>query len=362
MHRRYEITLGWALRHSCIMLMLIVLTVVTNGYLFWIIPKGFFPEQDTGRIGGSIQAEQDISFQAMKEKMAAAVDILMSDPEVQDVSGYTGTGSGTNVAGLFLSLKPFEERKASVRQVINRLRPKLMALPGAPTVLQPVQELRIGGRQSRALYQYTLMSTDLAQLMAWAPRMTAKVRTLPQCVDVSSDQQNRGLQANLVIDRPTASRLGITPQLIDNTLYDAFGQNQVSITYTQLNQYHVVMEVAPPFWQRPETLRDIYVRPPNGPMVPLERIHPLRANPYVALRKSPGTVPGGDHFVQSRSRVCPRGCGKSDREGQARDGNAGYDTRAVHGHGSGLRGRSGQRTAPHPFCAPGGLHRSRHPL
>ncbi len=269
MHRRYEITLGWALRHSRIMLALIVLTVVTNGCLFWIIPKGFFPEQDTGRIGGSIQAEQDISFQAMKEKMAAAVDIIKSDPEVQDVSAYTGTGSGTNVAGLFFSLKPFEERKSSVRQVMDRLRPKLMALPGAPTVLQPVQELRIGGRQSRALYQYTLMSTDLAQLMAWAPRMTAKVRTLPQCVDVSSDQQNKGLQANLVIDRATASRLGITPALIDNTLYDAYGQNQVSINYTQLNQYHVVMEVAPPFWQRPETLRDIYVRSANGPMVPL---------------------------------------------------------------------------------------------
>ncbi|MGD0235532.1 MAG: efflux RND transporter permease subunit [Syntrophorhabdales bacterium] len=269
MHRRYEITLGWALRHPRIMLALIVLTVVTNGCLFWIIPKGFFPEQDTGRIAGSIQAEQDISFQAMKEKMAAAVSIIMSDPEVQDVSGYTGTGSGTNVAGLFLTLKPFEQRKLSVRKVIDRLRPKLMALPGAPTVLQAVQELRIGGRQSRALYQYTLMSTDLAQLMAWAPRMTAKVRTLPQCVDVSSDQQNRGLQASLVIDRPTASRLGITPALIDNTLYDAYGQNQVSITYTQLNQYHVVMEVAPPFWQRPETLRDLYVRPPNGPMVPL---------------------------------------------------------------------------------------------
>jgi multidrug efflux pump len=269
MHRRYEITLGWALRHPRIMLTLIALTVVTNGCLFWVIPKGFFPEQDTGRIGGSIQAEQDISFQAMREKMAAAVRILMRDPEVQDVSAYTGTGSGTNVAGLFLSLKPFEERKASVRQVINRLRPKLMALPGAPTVLQPVQELRIGGRQSRALYQYTLMSTDLAQLMAWAPRMTAKVRTLPQCVDVSSDQQNRGLQANLVIDRPTASRLGITPQLIDNTLYDAFGQNQVSITYTQLNQYHVVMEVEPRYWQSPETLRDIYVRSANGQMVPL---------------------------------------------------------------------------------------------
>jgi len=269
MHHRYEITLGWALRHSRIMLALIVVTVVTNGCLFWIIPKGFFPEQDTGRIGGSIQAEQDISFQAMKEKMAAAVDIIKSDPEVEDVSAYTGTGSGTNVAGLFFSLKPFEKRKSSVRQVMDRLRPKLMALPGAPTVLQPVQELRIGGRQSRALYQYTLMSTDLAQLMAWAPRMTAKVRTLPQCVDVSSDQQNRGLQANLVIDRATASRLGITPALIDNTLYDAYGQNQVSINYTQLNQYHVVMEVAPPFWQRPETLRDIYVRSANGPMVPL---------------------------------------------------------------------------------------------
>ncbi len=188
---------------------------------------------------------------------------------MQDVSGYTGTGSGTNVAGLFLTLKPFEKRKLSVRKVIDRLRPKLMALPGAPTVLQAVQELRIGGRQSRALYQYTLMSTDLAQLMAWAPRMTAKVRTLASVCGRQQRSAEQGVQAYLVIDRPTASRLGITPALIDNTLYDAYGQSQVSITYTQLNQYHVVMEVAPPFWQRPETLRDLYVRPPNGPMVPL---------------------------------------------------------------------------------------------
>jgi multidrug efflux pump len=291
MRCRYEVTLGWALRHPRFMLFLVALIVVTNVCLFVVVPKGFFPEQDTGRIGGAIQAEQDISFQAMKEKLAAVVDIIKDDPEVEYVSGYTGTGSGTNRAGVFIALKPFEERKVSVQDVIARLRRKLAAVPGAPAYLQPVQELRMGGRQSNALYQFTLMSTDLAQLQAWAPRMLQRVRTLPQVVDVSSDQQDKGLQASLVIDRATASRLGITPQLIDDTLYDAFGQRQVSITYTLLNQYHVVMEVEPRYWQRPETLRDIYVKSANGPMVPLSAFTHFERTPTALSVNHQGQFP-----------------------------------------------------------------------
>jgi len=271
MHRIYETTLRWALRHSRLMLTLTLVTLVVNIILFHYIPKGFFPEQDTGRIGGNIQAAQDISFQAMRDKLLRIVDIIKKDPDVDYVIGFTGGGGGstTNTARMFISLKSFDKRKASAAQIITRLRGKLAHVPGAPTFLQPVQELRVGGRMSNALYQYTLQGDNLAELNVWAQRIQQKLRTLPQLVDVSSDQQNKGLQATLVIDRATASRLGITPQVIDDTLYDAFGQRQVSITYTLLNQYHVVMEVEPKFWQRPETLRDIYVPSTNGTMVPL---------------------------------------------------------------------------------------------
>jgi len=273
MRRTYEKSLGWALKHSRFMLALTLLTVVTNIVLFLYIPKGFFPEQDIGRLTGIIQAAQDISFQAMREKLHEVIDVIRDDPDVTDVVGFSGGGGGggstVNTARMFISLKPFEERRVSARQVMDRLRRKLAQVPGAPTFLQAVQDLRIGGMASGALYQFTLRGDNLEALNDWGPRVLQQLRTLPQLVDVNSDQQNRGLQASLVIDRDTASRLGISAQLIDDTLYDAFGQRQVAITYTPLNQYHVVMEVAPSYWQRPETLRDIYVRPPGGAMVPL---------------------------------------------------------------------------------------------
>ncbi len=273
MRRGYDASLGWALRHPRFMLTLTVLTLGINIYLFAVIPKGFFPEQDTGRLSGIIQAAQDISFQAMREKLIQVVGLISKDPEVVSVTGFTGGGGGggstTNTARMFITLKPFEERKDSAEEIIGRLRGKLAGIAGAPTYLQPVQELRVGGRASSALYQYTLQGESLKELNQWAPRLLEQMRRLPQLVDVSSDQQDQGLQASLVIDRNTASRLGITPQLIDDTLYDAFGQRQVAITYTPLNQYHVVMEVAPRFWQRPETLRDIYVHSATGAEVPL---------------------------------------------------------------------------------------------
>jgi len=271
----YARTLSWALRHSRLMLTLTLLTIVVNIGLFLVIPQGFFPEQDIGRITGTIQAAQDISFQAMREKLSKVVEIIKSDPEVIDVVGFTGGVSGggagatTNTARLFISLKPFGERRASARQVIARLRPKLTMVPGAPSFLQPVQDLRIGGMASAALYQFTLRGESLEELNTWGPQVLQKLRTLRQLTDVNSDQQDKGLQASLVIDRNTASRLGLTAQLIDDTLYDAFGQRQVSIIYTPLNQYHVVMEVAPQYWQRPATLREIYVHSPKGAEVPL---------------------------------------------------------------------------------------------
>ncbi|MGD0662693.1 MAG: efflux RND transporter permease subunit [Syntrophorhabdales bacterium] len=274
MRHYYDITLRWALRHPRLMLLIVVVTVATNVYVFSVIPKGFFPEQDTGRISGTIQADQDVSFQSMKGKLTRILGIIQSDPDVQFIGGFTGGsgGGGTpaNIGRMFISLKPFGKRKTNSTEFMARLRKKLAGVPGAPTYLQPVQDIRVGGRSANAMYQYTLESDSLPDLVAWAPRVLQMVRTLPGLVDVSSDQQNKGLEAHLAIDRNTASRLGITAQMIDNTLYDAFGQSQVAIRYTQLNQYHVIMEVAPEYWQRPETLNDVYVRnPTSGTMVPL---------------------------------------------------------------------------------------------
>jgi len=273
MRSRYDLTLRWALAHHRFMFSLTLITLGVNIFLFTVIPKGFFPEQDTGRIVGIIQAAQDISFQSMKEKLARIVDIIRQDPDVTYVTGFTGGGGGggstTNSGRMFIALKSFDTRKASAEQIIARLRKKLIQVPGAPTYLQPVQDLRIGGRISTALYQYTLQGDNFTEVNEWAKRLVQKLRTLPQLTDVSSDLQDKGLQASLVIDRNTASRLGINTKLIDDTLYDAFGQRQVSITYTLLNQYHVVMEVEPRYWQRPETLKDIYVPSSFGTMVPL---------------------------------------------------------------------------------------------
>jgi multidrug efflux pump len=270
---RYDTTLSWALRHPRVMIFLTLVTVVVNVVLFIMVPKGFFPQQDTGRLTGSIQAAQDVSFQAMEKKLTEVVGIIRKDPAVESVTSFTGGGGGRgatrNTARMFIALKPRNERKLSADQVIARLRRELAGVPGAPVFLQAVQDLRIGGRASNAQYQYTLQGESVGQLSTWARRVEQRLRTLPQVVDLNSDQQDKGLATSLVIDRRTTARLGITPQLIDDTLYDAFGQRQVSVMYTALNQYHVVMEVAPAFWQRPDTLRDIYVRSPAGTMVPL---------------------------------------------------------------------------------------------
>jgi multidrug efflux pump len=274
MRRGYETSLAWVLRHPRGVLAVTLLTVALNGYLFWVIPKGFFPQQDTGRLQGAIQAAQDISFQAMQAKLTEIVDIVGHDPAVANVVGFTGSqGNGpstaTNTARLFVMLKPLAERKISADQVITRLRGRVAGVPGAPAFFQAVQDVRAGGRMGNAQYQYTLQGDDVRELDAWGPRVAERLRALPQLTDLGSDQQDRGRQSSLVIDRATASRLGITPQLIDDTLDDAFGQRQVAIMYSPLNQYHVVLEVEPRFWQRPETLGDIYLPSATGGMVPL---------------------------------------------------------------------------------------------
>jgi multidrug efflux pump len=275
--RQYATTLGWVLRHPLLVLLLALATVGVNVYLFVIVPKGFFPQQDTGRLTGNIQAAQDISFQAMQQKLTQVVAIIKSDPAVEDVMGFTGGGGGgggatTNTARMFISLKPLGERKLSADQVIARLRGKLASVPGAPVYLQAVQDVRVGGRASGAQYQYTLQGDNFEELAAWTPRVADQLRSIPIIVDVNTDQQDRGQQSTLVIDRPTAARLGLTPQMIDDTLYDAFGQRQVAISYTYLNQYHVVMEVDPRLAQDPEALRSVYVRASAGALVPLSAL------------------------------------------------------------------------------------------
>jgi multidrug efflux pump len=247
-------------------------TIGLNVFLFWIVPKGFFPQQDNGTVFGGIQGAQDISFQAMQSLTLRFVDIIKTDPAVQNVGAFTGGTGAVNTGFVYLALKPLDERKISSSQVIDRLRPKLISLPGATVFLQAGQDLRIGGRQSNAQYQYTIQSDSVQNLVTWGPRLLQQMRKLPGVTDVNSDQQNDGLQSSLVYDRATAARLGLSAQLLDGTLYDAFGQRQVSTMYTPLNQYHVVMEVAPQFWQSPDGLNDLYLRATNGnrgPMVPL---------------------------------------------------------------------------------------------
>ena len=269
--RWYEVSLSWVLRHARFTLLVAAVTVGVNVYLYMLVPKGFFPESDTGRLMGAVQADQDTSFQALHDRLAQFVDIVGADPAVQAVVGMTGgqQGSATNTGRMFIALKPVAERRATVAEVMARLRPKLAGVAGASLYLQAAQDLRIGGRLGSGAYQFTLQGDDLAELGAWAPRMLRAMQALPALVDVNSDQQNRGLQASVVIDRDTAARLGVTPRMIDDALYDAFGQRQVSTMYTPLNQYHVVMEVAAEFRQDPAMLRQIYVRSTNGTPVPL---------------------------------------------------------------------------------------------
>jgi len=265
----YERTLRIVLRHPAITLTVLLLTVAVNIFLFVVVPKGFFPQQDNGTVFGGMQGAQDASFPAMQAAASRIVNLVKDDPAVANVIAFTGGGGAANSGFIYMALKPLEQRKISATQLIGRMRPKLAAVRGASVFVQAGQDLRIGGRQSNAQFQYTIQSDNLEDLTRWGPTLLQQMRNLPGLADVSSDQQNNGLQASLVYDRLTASRLGITPQMIDDTLDDAFGQRQVSTMFTQLNQYHVVMEVEPEFWQSPEALKQIYVRGTSGGVVPL---------------------------------------------------------------------------------------------
>jgi multidrug efflux pump len=264
LQRWYGASLRFVLRHPLSTMLVFLATVILNIHLYVTIPKGFFPQQDTGRIVGGIRADQSISFQAMRRKFRQFMEIVRQDPAIESVAGFTG-GFSTNSGFVFATLKPLSERKISADQVIARLRPKLAQVPGANLFLSAVQDIRVGGRQGNAQYQFTLQADSLPDLYTWAPKLVEALRQDQSVVtDVDSDQQQRGLQVNLTIDRDAAARLGVSTRSISSTLYDAFGQRQVSTIYNALNQYHVVMEVSPEYWENPERLKDIYVSTTGG--------------------------------------------------------------------------------------------------
>jgi multidrug efflux pump len=264
----YAAGLRWVLRHQPFMVAVTGATLCLSVYLYIVIPKGFFPQQDTGLMAGNIEGAQDTSFESLHEKLKQFTDIVMGDPAVKTLVGEMG-GGAENTGQMEIELKPLDQRDASVYQVISRLKPKLAKVPGATLFLRAYQDITVGGRISSSQYQYTLSSENLEDLMQWAPRVQAAMKQIPELGDIDSDQQTRGLQASLVIDRDTASRLGVSPRDIDNTLYDAFGQRQVSTIYTELNQYHVVMEIDSAFRESTDGIRDLYVKSSKGNQVPL---------------------------------------------------------------------------------------------
>jgi multidrug efflux pump len=265
----YERTLAWSLKHGGLVMLALAVTIALNVFLFTIIPKGFFPQEDTGLITGGIVADQSISFQLMKDKLVQLMNIVRADPAVESVAGYTGAGSGgggsqTNTGSVYILLKPLSVRKISSDEVIARLRTQLSQVPGGRLFLQTVQDIRVGARQSNAQYQFTLQADKIADLYEWGPKLLLALQASPVVADVNSDQQQRGLESDVNYDRASSARLGLTVSELDSTLYDAFGQRQVSTIYNALNQYHVIMEVAPRYWQSPQSLSDIYVSTSGG--------------------------------------------------------------------------------------------------
>ena len=270
--QHYQKSLSWSLNHFGLMLIIMALTLVLNIALFWIIPKGFFPQQDIGQIAATIQTDQNISFQAIYQKLKQFVSIVSHDPAVENVIAFIGGNNNSASGSMYITLKPLDQRDGSADSVINRLRPQLAKITGAVLYMQASQDLMIGGRQSNAQFQYTLSGDSLKEINQWGTWVKDKLHHLHGIVDLNSDQRNHGLQVFVSVDRDTASRLGLTSNQIDTTLYSAFGQRQVSTMYTAMNQYHVVMEVEPKFWQRPETLNDIYLLSPTGHEVPLSAV------------------------------------------------------------------------------------------
>jgi multidrug efflux pump len=273
----YRSSLHWVLDHPTLTLVVLFVTIALNVVLIVKIPKGFFPVEDTGAITGSVRGPQDSSFPAMDNSIRQIGAVIKNDPAVENVIAFSGGGGATNTGFLYLALKPLAERNVSASQIIDRLRPQLNRLPVASAFLQAAQDLRIGGRSSNAMYQYTIQADSVQELLQWGPAILGQMQHLPGLQDVSSDQQNGGLEELMNYDRVTAAKLGLTAQSLDSALYGAFGQSQVSIIYTQLNQYYVVLEVAPQYWQTPEGLKDIYLQSAGG-NIPLLAVAKGQAN------------------------------------------------------------------------------------
>ncbi len=322
----YRDTLSWALRHSLLVVLVLVGTVALNVWMFFVIPKGFFPEEDTGRMFAFVQADQSISFQLISQKMRQYSAIVQEDPAVATVVGFVGGGRGSNTGNMFVTLKPLSVRKATMEQIIGRLRPKLARVPGATLFLVPAVEIRIGGRQTFALYQYTLQADNLDDLRKWTPKLVEALKNEPILQDVNTDQQDKGLETELVIDRDTASRLKLTAAQIDNTLYDAFGQRQVSNIFESLNQYHVVMVVAQKYWQDPSSLKDIYVSATGGVVTGTQSTNAVA-----------GTVSGSSGISATRSQPAATSA-NSVAADTAR--NASINAIAATGHGSASTGQA----------------------
>jgi multidrug efflux pump len=274
--RIYDVCLRWVLRHQFPMLVVTILTMFVSAFLYISTPKGFFPQQDVGRIMGFVQADQDVSFASMRDKVKTFADVVRQDPAIDTLTAFTGGGGGNNTGRFFAQLKPLRERDVSADMVIERLRPKLEQIPGASLFLQAVQDINVGGRFAGAQYQYTLQADRLSDLIEWAPRLQNRIAQIPELRDVNTDQQLNGLQATLLIDRDTAGRLGVSVSAIDDTLNDAFGQRQVSNIYKGINQYHVVLEVLPGFQRTPETLGNIYTASRSGKLIPLSAFTQFR--------------------------------------------------------------------------------------
>ncbi len=344
----YRRSLAWALDRPMLILGVFFATLASNVLLIEAIPKGFFPEQDTGAIRGGLQGSQDISFYGMRRALEQSVRIIKADPAVENVMGFTGGQGATNTGSEFIALKPLGERKVSADAVIDRLRPKLARVPGATTFLQAVQDIRIGGRQANAEYQYTLQAESTAALQRYGPALLAALRKAPGFVDVNTDQESQGLEALLTYDRATAARLGVTPQVIDDTLYHAFGQAEVSTIYTQLNQYYVVLEVAPKYWQSPAGLDDIYLIPgsaPGSPAVPLGSVAQYTASTAPLVVNHTGLFPSATVSFNLAPGVS---LGQATREIQAAEGKLDMP-QSIHGEFSGTLEAFEQSLTTEPY-------------
>ena len=358
---RYAVILRFVLRHQPATLVVTVGTLALTIFLFLIVPKGFFPVQDTGVILGVSEAPATLSFPAMAQRQQALAKVILKDPDVVSLSSFIGV-DGTNMlpnsGRIQINLKPREQRNEDAPAIIRRLQASLADVKGINLYLQPVQDLTVEDRISRTQFQYTMEDADAQELAEWAPKLIEKMRNLPQLTDVTSDQQERGMQATLTIDRDTASRLGILPQTIDDTLYDAFGQRQVSTIFTQLNQYHVVLEVNPAFQQNPDALKEIYVHSSNGTQVPLSAFTQYSSEMAPIAVNHQGQFPVVTLSFNLAQGVSLGQAVNAIKLAQQEIGLPASIHAGFQGTARGFPGVAGERAGPDPCRAADGVHRS----